>query len=264
MGLKLKGIDVSYHQGNIDFAKVKAQGVKFVIIRATCSRHKDKKLDEYVKGCETYGIPYGFYHAMYATTRERALLEVDLFLKAIAPYRPTYPVYTDMEYWYDKDENIVNNISGELFTELGLLFTDKVEKAGYYAGIYTGKNMLENVLDYNKLKRFDIWLAQWNSKATWKGNFGLWQNNVLHGDMSVYGMPQADGLDQNIAYRDYPAIIKRLGLNKSAELTLESKIKLLKDENLALRTQVENLTEYNRNLKSVEEKYNQIKTICKE
>src|SRR5690606_21994904 len=77
---------------------------------------------------------------------------------------------------------------------------------------YANKHWLENKLDYNRLKKFDIWLAQWSKKPTWNGSFGIWQYTS---DGSIDGIQGR--VDMNISYKDYPTIIRRAKLNRLNE-----------------------------------------------
>ena len=210
------GIDVSKWQGEIDWAKVKSAGTSFAMIRSSArTTYTDPCLEQNVKGCEANGIPYGFYHYLYAKTVAEASAEAEHFMKTISKYSPTYPAVLDIE-----DESI-QNLGKSLLTEMALAFLDKVEKSKYYAMLYTNPDWLKNRLNWDALKRFDVWLAHWTTEDRKNKDYphGLWQ----------YGIGKVDGVvgdvDVNIGYRDYPTIIKRAGLNNTsppAPLTLYS------------------------------------------
>lgn len=200
----IKGIDVSKWQTKIDWKKVKAAGIQYAMIRSSArNTYIDEKLKVNVQGCIDNGISYGLYHVMYATTMDMAKAEARHFLNTIKGLKPTYPVVLDLEKW---EEN--KNCSGQSLTDMAIAFGDIIEKAGYYFMIYANKSWLESVLDYNRLKRFDVWLAQWADEPTWRGTFGLWQNSNCGKIDGITG-----NVDMDIAYRDYPAIIKANGLN---------------------------------------------------
>lgn len=202
--MEIKGIDVSKWQGVIDWAKVKANGIQFAIIRATCgTTYLDPQLQVNVKGCEANGIPYGFYHYTYAKTVQEAETEADYFLKVISSFSPSYPVFFDIE------DNSLQKLSKGLLTDITIAFCSKLEKAGYFVGVYASKYWFTSLLDYNRVARFDSWLAQYNATATWNGKYSMWQHCC---DGKINGI-QGD-VDLNIAYKDYPAIIRQLGLNK--------------------------------------------------
>lgn len=216
-----RGIDVSKHQGVIDWAKVKASGISFALIRSSArTNYIDPFLDANVKGCEANGIAYGFYHYSYAMSVAGAQAEADYFLKVIGKYNPTMPVYFDLE---DVSQEPLGKAT---LTAMAVAFMDKVEKAGYYTGIYTNPEWLSKYLDYEKIKRFDIWLAAWRNTRPTSPPHGIWQNAVLGSaaDVAAKPYPRATkvgsvpgvkgAIDVDIAYKDYPTLIKKLGLNK--------------------------------------------------
>ena len=94
--MAIKGIDVSYAQGNIDWAKVKASGVSFAMIRACYGWDDDSQIDRYfrvnVQGCEAVGMPYGLYHYSYAQTPEDAEKEARFFASSTGAGR-NIPLY---------------------------------------------------------------------------------------------------------------------------------------------------------------------------
>ena len=242
------GIDISKWQGEIDWAKVKAAGIDFAMIRSSArSNYTDPCLEANVKGCEAHGIAYGFYHYSYATTVAAAQAEADYFLKVISKYSPTMPVCFDIE------DPTQENLGKPLLTAMTVAFLDKVEKAGYYSMLYTNLLWLNKYLDYEQIKRFDIWLAAWRDIRPNDYPHGIWQNAVLGSASDVAkkyaskvgSIPGIDGcVDVDIAYKDYPALIKRLGLNnqKTATFTVTAtKPELNIAEAITLETQLKSL-----------------------
>lgn len=203
--MTIKGIDVSVWQPKIDWAKVKNSGISFAILRGAYGTSTDTKFAEHIKGAQAHGIDVGVYVYSIASTIAEAEKEAEHILNVIKPYRLTYPVVYDIE-----DEKQAG-LDKDTRTKLCIAFCEKIENAGYYAMIYANKYWLETKLDYEKLKVYDIWLAQWASKATWTGNYGIWQQ----------GQQYVDGIgncDVNIAYKDYPTIIKNAGLNNIGKI----------------------------------------------
>lgn len=201
--MKLKGIDISKWQGNINFKEVKEAGIDFVIIRAGYgTTGKDAKLEANVRGCERVGLPYGFYHYSYARNLDEAKKEVNNFLNLIKNYNPTYPLYVDME---DADGYKKKyNVNYATCINICELECKAIEEAGYYAGIYANLDWLNNKINSSKLDRFDKWVAQWATKCTYAKDFGMWQYTS---DGKVNGI---DGrVDMNYCYKDYPTIIKK-------------------------------------------------------
>lgn len=209
-----KGMDVSKWQGTIDWQKVKKAGIEFAILRASygdgTSRFKnngrDEQFERNYQEAKKVGIPVGAYHYCYARNIEEAKKEAEFFLSVIAGKQFEYPVILDLE---DEKQQAIDKAT---LTDMAIAFLDILEQNGYYAMLYSNKHWLENRLEYTRLKRFDIWLAQWAKEPTWKGNYGIWQYTS---DGSVDGI--SGRVDMNISYKDYPTIIRRAKLNRLNE-----------------------------------------------
>lgn len=200
--MEFRGIDISKHNGNIDYNKLKGQ-IDFAIVRTSFGFfNEDTMYRTHIKGLENAGIPYGLYHYSYARNLEEAKKEVQGFLNIARQYNPTYPLVLDME---DADHWKANNgnPSNAMLTDICEYFCNELEKAGYYAMIYANLDYLNNKINHSKLDRFDKWLAQWSSKPTYSKPFGIWQYTS---NGSVAGI--SGRVDMNIAYKDYPSIIK--------------------------------------------------------
>ncbi len=198
-----KGIDVSTFQGLIDWEKVKDDGVKFAIIRGGYGRSEvDERFKENYKNARKAGVPIGVYHYSYATTVERAKQEAAFCLSYLKGKKFEYPVAFDIE---DKTQT---SLSKKLLTDITYAFCEEIEKHGYYVCIYSSKSFLTDKLDMKRLSRFDVWVAQWNSSCTYKGEYGLWQ---FSDNGKINGISGRVDLDR--AYKDYPSIMKEYGLN---------------------------------------------------
>lgn len=205
--MKLTGIDVSKHNGVIDWDKVKKSGIQFAILRCGYGRKHPDQVDEQFernyRECKRVGMPVGVYHYSYAKDVEGAKLEADFMLELIAGKQFEYPVYFDIE---DKSQK---NLGKKLLTDITVAFCEKVEAAGYYTGIYSNPDWYTNRLDPSRLGKFDKWLAHWVTTPRWGNEFGgLWQYTDSG---RVAGINT--NVDMDVSYRDYPSIIKRAGLN---------------------------------------------------
>ena len=170
--MKIKGIDVSYHQGIINWNKVKQAGIEFAIIRIGYGKYdfqKDKQFENNYKNAKSNGIKVGVYHYSYAVNVDEAKKEADLVIKWLDDRQLDLPVYFDIE---DKSQA---SLSTNLRTEMAKSFCEKIENAGYWVGIYANKNWLETKLDMNYLKDYTVWLAQWTNTPTYKGSYAMWQ-----------------------------------------------------------------------------------------
>ncbi|MBQ8787760.1 MAG: glycoside hydrolase family 25 protein [Oscillospiraceae bacterium] len=205
--MKFKGIDVSHHNGIIDWDKVKADGIEFAILRCGYGRKSIKQIDRQFERnyseCKRIGMPVGVYHYSYAKTAEDARLEADFMLELISGKQFEYPVIFDIE---DKGQEAIGK---KILTDITVAFCEKIEKAGYYVSIYSNPDWFVNKLELERLKDYDKWLAHWVKTPKWGSEFGgLWQYSDSG---KVNGIETA--VDMNISYRDYPSIIKRAGLN---------------------------------------------------
>lgn len=205
--MQKKGIDVSTWQGNIDWNKVKADGIEFAMLRSSFgkenpSQQTDNKFWQNYSGAKAAGVPIGAYHYSYATTVEDAKKEADFFLSIIKGCEFEYPVAFDIE---DPSQMYLGK---QLITDIIMTFCGRVQAAGYYVSVYTNLDWITNRIDMNRVKVFDIWLAQWNSQSTYGGSFGMWQYTSKGSVSGISG-----NVDMNIAYYDYPTIIKNAGLN---------------------------------------------------
>jgi GH25 family lysozyme M1 (1,4-beta-N-acetylmuramidase) len=202
----VKGIDVSHHQGDVDFGKVKAAGIGFAMLRAgygweSPSVQTDRKFYQNYRNAQKAGVPCGAYHYSYAKTPAQARLEADFFLKIIKGGRFAYPVAFDLE------DSSQANLSREMLTDIVIAFCDKVEKAGYYVCLYSNPDWVKNRLDMERLKRFDLWLAHYADKPG-RDRIGIWQCSNCGKVNGICG-----NVDLDVAYRDYPKIMRKSGLN---------------------------------------------------
>lgn len=211
MSFKEFGIDVSRWQGNFNFAQAKAEGVQFAIIKAgggDDGLYKDSKYESYYKAAKQQGLNVGAYYFGKAKTVERAKVEADHFISLLSGHQFEYPVYYDVE-------GDMLKLGKELLTQIIIAFCDRVEKAGYYSGLYTGEWAINNnVIDAN-LIHFTHWIAKWaKTKPKCKSGavVGIWQfggsTNLIR-DNHIAGVV----CDQDYCYQDFPSAIKKLGLN---------------------------------------------------
>lgn len=207
--MKIRGIDVSYCQTKVDWQKVKEEGIRFAMVRVGyCMNDGALKVDRmfksHMEGAVAAGLDVGVYLYSYATSPSAAKKAAQQVLKAVEPYRLTYPIALDMEY----DDEYIKN-SKENNTAIAAAFLREMEKGGYYAMLYCSKDFLDSYLMPERLTAFDKWIAQYNSKCTSKHAHGIWQYS---GSGKVRGV--AEKVDLDVAYKDYPRIIRRAKLNK--------------------------------------------------
>ena len=196
--MAIKGVDISEHNGSVNFSTLKNNGVEFVIIRlgygSNYTNQDDKRFAENVKKAEAAGMPWGAYLYSYAKNTSMAKSEAEHALRLLNGKTPLYGV------WYDVEDP---QLSGVDVVATSQTFCDAMENAGYYAGIYASLSWLNGSLNSSKLDKYDKWVAQWNSSCTYKKAYGIWQ----YTDKLVIGGKNFDG---NWAYKDYPSIIKAM------------------------------------------------------
>ena len=200
------GIDISTWQKGFNFDKAKAEGVEFVILRAAYSTRKDGQFETFYKQCKEKGLPVGAYHYSMAKTVEQAKKEVEFMLSVLAGKQFEYPIYIDVE------DKVQMALGKDLLTAIIDTYCNTLEKAGYYAGIYSTYAYLNSYTHIDKLDRYDKWIAQWSSRCTSKKPYGMWQ---FGGETNKIRTNKVAGVtcDQNYAYKDYPTQIKNAGLN---------------------------------------------------
>lgn len=201
----IKGIDVSVHQGAINWDAVAKSDVKFAMLRAgygSYEKQKDKQFEANYKGAKNAGIPIGVYHYSYATNTKEAEKEANVLLKWLKGKSFEYPVA------YDIEDKVQAQLGKTMITAIAKTFCDILEKAGYYVVIYSSKSWFTSFFDDSIFKKYDIWVAQWNNNCTINRTYGMWQ---FTNEGKVNGIKTR--VDMNYAYKNYPYIMKSYGLN---------------------------------------------------
>ena len=169
-----KGIDVSYHNGTIDWKRVKQSEVEYAIIRCGYGTNEknqdDKKWEENVKGCIDNNIPYGVYLYSYADTVEKASSEADHAIRLLQGKKLKYPVYYDLE-----EDKLRDKISKQTIADIAQTFCDKLSAKGYTVGIYANKDWFTNYLTDSRFNNWTKWVAQYNTVCNYKGKYDMWQ-----------------------------------------------------------------------------------------
>lgn len=205
-----KIIDVSEHQGTIDFTKVKGN-VEGVIIRAGYgSNNIDKQWVRNITECNRLGIPAGAYWFSYAYNVTTAYNEAKYLLSAVEKYRLELPLAFDYEYdSVTYGQNKGATITSALVRSMANAFCLKIKQEKYYCLLYANPDFINRYFG-DLEQRYDLWLAQWPKNVDITKpprTCGIWQWGVS----SVPGI--ISKVDSNEAYKDYVTIIKRDKLN---------------------------------------------------
>lgn len=175
----IKGIDLSTHNKNVDYKKLKEQGIGFAIIRSGYGKddnQKDAMFETHYKGCKDAGIKIGAYLYSYCTSVENAEKEAYNCLSHIKGKTFDLPIF------YDLEESRTANLGIDKVTQIALIFCKRIRDAGFKSGVYANLNWFRNYIrpDAIKLENFYIWLAQWGNEITANFPVDIWQftNNL--------------------------------------------------------------------------------------
>ena len=175
----IKGIDVSKHNGYINWKKVKNDGIKFVIIRAGYgSSTIDERFEEYINGAIEENLDVGIYWFSYAISEEKARLEALKCMEVIKPYKDkiTYPIFYDFEYdsvSYAKKHGVIINKTKA--TAFAYAFLKEIQRGGYIPGLYTNIDFSNNYFFKSIQREYDLWIAQYSSRSTYSESHVMWQ-----------------------------------------------------------------------------------------
>ncbi len=206
-----KMIDVSKYQPEIDYEKVKAAGIKGVIIRCGLTywgeqqMDKDPYFEQHYAGFKGVGIPVGAYYYSAADSNDIARKEAEYCKTLLAGKQFELPIYYDVE-----NNERMGKLSKAALTEICKTFCDTMEKADYFVGVYSNTNYFTNKLNFSELsEQYTIWLADFRGENA---------NQTLKRDIWQYSSTgRIDGISGNVdldeCYRDFPPLMKEYGKN---------------------------------------------------
>lgn len=168
----VKGIDVSHHQGIIDWETVQ-QEIDYAIVRLCDFYHQqpdgtcklDEQFENNIKKCEELNIPVGVYYYSHATTEEEAVTEARFVADSLKAYSLEYPVYMDIE---TEEQNAMIDENQQQMKEVIISAMTELESEGYFAGVYCNGGSEDNtkrkefIADISKV--YNCWLT---SNATY-------------------------------------------------------------------------------------------------
>jgi GH25 family lysozyme M1 (1,4-beta-N-acetylmuramidase) len=214
------GIDLSFWNENVDFERLKKEGLDFVIIRAgSINQVPDYQFESHYKKAKEAGLDVGCYFYSYAETVAEVEEEVEILLEIIKGKKFEYPIYFDME------EQFQTELSTERRMEMCYAFCELMIENGYFPGVYANLKWLTNYFNSEELcTYFDVWYARypidadngskpiyfedWDYELPEAASYGIWQFTQSGRIDGVSG-----NVDLNVAYKDYPALIKKYGYN---------------------------------------------------
>lgn len=220
--MRIYGIDVSHHQGTIDWETAASElrrvnggeNAGFAMIRAGYSDRsgnggltEDRQARRNLAECNRLGIPCGVYVYCYDHSPAAARRTMDDCLVLIKNYRLEYPVAYDVEY-----EPFHLSCGKAMNTAIIRAAMETVEAGGYYGMIYASRDFFKRYTDLAQLSRYDKWEAAYTASDDGTVDNGIWQFSSRNA-LGIAGFGAS--LDCDAAYRDYPAIIQKAGLNRA-------------------------------------------------
>lgn len=195
-----KGIDISYHQGTIDFSKVKQDNIDFVILREGYRFSIDKKFKEYARLCKDNKINIlGVYHFSYALDTKSAVKEAEQTIKNISEIGLPKSTVIFFDFEYDtvkkaKEKGVI--LTKKECIEHTKAFCDTVINLGYKTGVYTNIDFYKNWYDDSVTKKYPIWLADYKGSP----NYGCYIQQYSNSG-SVMGIKGR--VDTNYLYKEF-------------------------------------------------------------
>ncbi len=199
----IKGIDVSQYQADIDWEKVAADGVKFVMIRAgyrgygTGKLVQDTKFEDNIQGALKNNVAVGIYFVTQAVSEEEAVEEADFVLEMIKPYRVTWPIVLDIEE-AGGGTGRTAGLTADERTTYTLAFCDRIKEFGYVPMLYCNIRWFMEELDLSRLTLVDKWFAQYFNRPFFPYEFTMWQYSSTGKVDGIKG-----NVDLNLSFRDY-------------------------------------------------------------
>lgn len=192
------GIDVSQWQGVIDWSKVKAAGIDFVMLRVgfrgnTVGKiYEDTYFERNIKGALENGVEVGIYFYSMARNETEALEEAAWVCERIKGYNITYPVAFDLE---EFERNRLAGVSNAQLNKNAEAFLKYVDSKGYTPSLYSSKCELYDRWDVARFGYSEVWLAHWVEKTDYTGRYSMWQYTDK-GRVDGIG----EYVDMNVAY----------------------------------------------------------------
>ena len=202
----IKVIDISHWNGSIDFEKVKASGIEFVIIKAGGSDkgfYTDSKFKENYDKALAAGLSIGAYYFAGRDFRgiEAGFADAHRFIDILKGLKFDYPVFLDIE--------AQDNRYKEEITDAAVAFCNMLESAGYFVGIYASDiSGFKDKLNHERISSYAHWVARYGKEPVICKNYGIWQYT------SKGSVPGISGsVDMDVSAVDYAKVIKEKGFN---------------------------------------------------
>lgn len=175
------GIDVSSHNGDLDWKRLKEAGVEFAFIRCGYRGnsqgllHEDSKFERNYKGARENGIEIGVYFFSQAVSEDEAWEEVELVDRLLKGKEIDLPVVFDMEESGEGDKGRVKPLTRDEKTRIAVTWLEAIASKGYRPMIYNSKALFDELFSIGYLQNYEFWVAQYYHRPTWPYRFSVWQ-----------------------------------------------------------------------------------------
>lgn len=192
--LSREGIDVSEHNGTIDWAKVRADGIDYAIIRIGAHGTEkdaivvDDSFSRNIVAAREAGLGVGAYFYSQATNTDEAVTEANFVLEQLNGQSLNYPVVFDFE---PVEGDRADGLTIQQRTDIADAFCSTIEAGGYTAAIYSSSSDLTYLYNLDRLAKYGFWMAQYASEPTASVVFSMWQYtnqgtvNGISGDVDL-------------------------------------------------------------------------------
>ena len=238
--MKEFGIDISRWQGDFDFQKAVAEGVRFAVIKGgggDDGLYVDSKFSCNYTNAKKHNIPVGVYWFSRALTTQQAKEEADYLYEHILRGKQfELPIYIDVE------NKTQLGVGKRLLTDIIKTWCDRLEKKGFWVGIYSSQSYFDQYMFDAELTKYAHWVACWAPSCSYpnKECFGMWQ---FGGETNYIRSNRIAGqvCDQDYMLFDYPTAIKNAGLNGFNKQTVTATKNLPKPYSVKVTADVLNI-----------------------
>lgn len=183
--ITLRGIDVSFYQGDIDWAAVAEDGVEFAIIRAgyrgytTGNIFEDEKFRQNIDGAIAAGLKTGVYFFSQAINEAEAVEEAEFVLELIRGYELDLPVMFDWEQIGASGDDVrTEHVSGETLTNSCIAFCETIAEAGFKPGVYFYRDLGYNEYELGRLDGLTFWVGALGDYPDFYYKHDIWQYSI--------------------------------------------------------------------------------------
>lgn len=213
----MKGVDVSAWQGEINWTKVKKDGIDFAIIRVGGRYGASGVIydDEYgvanLTAAQAAGLKVGAYFYTQAINAAEGKEEAVFSMNKVKGIRLDLPLVIDTEYASGFRHSYIS--VSDRTAAVGA-FCEAVKASGLTPMIYASTSWLEDSLNMSKLSEYPVWVAQWSSKVTYGGEYDCWQYSDAGSVSGISG-----NVDMNIWYYNAPQNFSAVNKTNGVEMT---------------------------------------------